>query len=102
MADVDRRAASGRDAYPRRHPGDVDAAHPLGAERDQALARGGRVCDEHLDLDALTSRRERAQALDAFVEQRGRAVEVAVAPMMKPHADLEDPVVEAAVRRPRV
>src|SRR5438132_92801 len=96
------RRRSRREAYLRRHPRDVDAAHPLGAERDQALARGGRVGDERVDLDPLTSRRERAEALDAFVEQRGCAVEVAVAPVMKAHADLQDPVVEAADRRARV
>src|SRR5438093_3597558 len=94
--------ALGREAYAWRHPGDVDAAHPLGAERDQSLAGGGGVGDERVDLDALTSRHERAKALDAFLEQRGRAVEVAIPPVVKSYADLEDPVVEAAVRRARV
>src|SRR5438093_3358851 len=97
--EVDRRAASAGEAYPRRHPRDVDAAHALGAQRDEALARGGRVGDELVDLDAVTSRRERPQALDALFEERGRAVEVAVAPVVKAHTDLQDPVIQPADRR---
>src|SRR5437867_6495909 len=94
--EIDRRAASAGEAYPRRHPRDVDAAHALGAQRDEALARGGRVGDELVDLHAVTSRRERPQPIDAFFEERGRAVEVAVAPVMKANTHLQDSVVQPA------
>src|SRR5438093_11444477 len=76
--EVDRRAASAGEAYPRRHPRDVDAADALGAQRDEALARGGRVGDELVDLHAVTSRRERPQPHDAFVAARRRAGHVPV------------------------
>jgi len=40
--------------------------------------------------------------LDPLLQQRGRTVEVAIAPVVEADADLEDPVVEAAHRRARV
>src|SRR5439155_27307229 len=70
-------------------------------EGGEPLARRGRVLHERSHIDALTVRRERSQPLDAFVEKDGRAVKVAVPPVVKADADLEDAVVEAAVGRSR-
>src|SRR5258705_9902581 len=93
------RLSLAREAYVRRDRRDVDAAHPLGADCEEPLSRRGGVSDQHLDVDALTAWRESAETLDPFLQQRRRTVEVAVAPVMKAHADLEDAVVEASDRR---
>lgn len=87
------------EAYPRSDRGGVGGAHALGTERGQALARGRGIGDERRDIDALARRRERAQALDAFLQQDARAVEVPRAPVMEANADLEYAVIQAAVRR---
>src|SRR5439155_9050599 len=92
---------SPREAYPRRVR-EVELAHALGTERDELLARCGRVRDERGDVDRLARRRERAQTLDAFFEQDRRAVEVAAAPVMETDADLKDAVIEVAYGRGRV
>src|SRR5207247_8719776 len=92
---------SPREAYPRRVR-EVELAHALGTERDELLARCGRVRDERGDVDRLARRRERAQALDAFFEEGRRTVEVAAAPVMETDADLKDAVIEMAYRRGRV
>jgi len=76
----------------------VEVAHALRTEREESLAGRGRVRDEPRDIDTLAGRRERAEALDAFLEQHGRAVEVAAPPVMETDADLQDAVVEAADR----
>ena len=47
----------------------------------------------------MAGRRERPQTLDAVVEQRRRAVEVASTPVMEADADLQDAVIQPAVRR---
>jgi len=91
-----------REAYARRDGGDVHAAHAFGACRDQPVASRVRVGDERVDIDVLTMRRERAQALDPLFEERRRSVEVAIAPVMKTDADLEDAVVQASDRCARV
>src|SRR6266540_2768362 len=88
-----------REAYAGRDGREVNAAHPLGAQCVEPLSRSGRVGDERVDVDALTARRESAEALDPLFQQRGGAVEVAVAPVMEGNAYLEDAVVEAAHRR---
>ena len=49
----------------------------------------------------MTRRHERAQTVDALVDEYGRTVMISVAPVMKGHADLQDAVVEGAVRRAR-
>src|SRR5258705_5044273 len=96
------RLSLAREAYARRNRRDVDAAHPLGADCEEPLSRRGGVSDQRLDVDALTAWRESAETLDPFLQQRRRTVVVAVAPVMKAHADLEDAVVEASDRRARV
>jgi hypothetical protein len=74
----------------------------LGSEAEQLVARCARVVDERGDVDAVARRREGPQALDALLEQDAGAVVVAVAPVMEAHADLEDPVIQAADRRARL
>src|SRR4029079_14700965 len=91
-----------REAYPRSQRVDIDGAHARLAELHQPRACGGGVGDERGDVDGLAGGRERTQALDSFFEQDARAMEVAVAPVMKADADLEDAVLERAVRRARV
>src|ERR1700716_3542716 len=88
-----------REAYPWGDPGDVDATHALGAQRDEPFARCGRVGDERPDVDAVAAWRERAETLDPFLEESGCAVKGPVAPVMEADADLEDTVVQAADRR---
>ena len=73
--------------------------HSVGPERHELLARARRVRDERRDIDGLARRREWAKAQGALLEQHGRAVEVSLPPVVKADADLEDPVIEAAVRR---
>src|SRR5688572_9589895 len=89
---------SRREAYPRRDCRDLDAAHAVGAYGDQPLARGGRVGHERAHFNALTVRSEGPQTLDPLLQERGGAMEVAVAPVVEADADLEDPVVQAAHR----
>src|SRR5207245_7248004 len=53
------------------------------------------------DVDPLTGRHERSQAVDALLEKDRCAMEVATPPVMKGDADLQDAVVEIADRRAR-
>jgi hypothetical protein len=94
------RRPSSRQAYAGRDRGDVGLAHALRPEHEQPFARGRRVGDERGDIDAVTGRRERTEALDALFEEDRRAVVIALAPVMETDADLEDAVVELAVGRP--
>src|SRR2546426_1000495 len=55
-----------------------------------------------LQLANVVARGRGGERLDALVEEGGGAVEVAVAPVVKAHADLQDPVVQRADRRARV
>jgi hypothetical protein len=90
-----------RQAYPRCHCSNVDLAHAVGTQRSKSPSRRCGVGDERRDVDPVTRRRERTKALDTLVEQRRRAVEVPLPPMVEADADLQDPVVEPAVGRTR-
>jgi hypothetical protein len=96
------RGHSRGEAYPGRDTGDVGGAHPLGAELGQPRASRGSVGHQRGDVDGLARRRERAEPRDAFVQQHARAVKVSLAPVVEADADLEDAVIQAAVRRPGV
>jgi len=61
-----------------------------------------RVLDELGDVNPLTRRRERLEPGNALPEQDRRAVEIAVAPVVEPDADLQDAVIEVADRRARL
>src|SRR4051812_824725 len=93
------RRRSWGEAYPRRGFAHVDGAHAFSAERSEAVPRDGGVGYETRDVDRPARRRERAQAFDAFVEQNAGAVEVAFAPVMQADADLQDAVIQGAIRR---
>jgi hypothetical protein len=81
---------------------EVELAHPIGAEGKEPFARRGGAGDESRDVDGLACRHEGSQPLDAFFEEHRRAMKVAAAPVVKPNADLEDAVIEAAHRCARV
>src|SRR5688572_3142122 len=89
---------SRREAYPWRDRGDLDAANAVGAQGDQPLARDSRIGDERVHFNALAARSEGAESLDPLLQQRGGAVEVAVAPMVEADTDLKDPVIKVAHR----
>src|SRR3954471_8202321 len=95
-----RRRSSGK-AYLRRDLAWPDPLYPVRAERSEPLASQGCVHDELRDADRLTRRRERPQTFDAFVEQNAGAMKGAFAPVMEADSDLQDGVVQTAIRRSR-
>jgi hypothetical protein len=92
---------SSREAYPRRVR-KIELVHTLGTEGEQPLAYRRRVSCQRGNVDRLARWDEWAQALDAFLNKNGRAVEVAAAPMVKADANLEDAVIQITHGRGRV
>ena len=91
-----------RKAYLRGDRGDVDGLHAFGSRSDEPRVRDGRIRDEPVYIDAVAERGEGTEAFDAFFDERGCAVEIAIAPMVEANTDLEDPVIQPAHRRARV
>ena len=92
------RPRSSHEHYPWRDRLDVDGADASRTNRRELLTDDGRIGDEACHVDGVARRRERAEAFDPLVDEHGCAVEVALLPVMETHADLQDPVVEPAVR----
>ena len=79
-----------------RHELPVEIPEPIWPELLYSPQRSRGIGQEHLDIDALTSRRERCQVARAARQHVHRPVVVPAPKMVKRDANLQDALIEAA------